>query len=115
MGLNARFAVTANIGLALLTLFFGVMAFAVGAGTGRTGTATGVAAGLAVASFILNGFGAAIDWLEPFRWLSPFFWYLQDSPPLARGFSASYWLLVAGIVVLAALSIPAFRRRDIGA
>jgi len=114
MALNVGFAATANVGLALLTLFFGTIAFAVGAGTGRAGTAVGVAAGLAVASFILNGFGAAIDWLEPFRWLSPFFWYLQDSPPLARGFSASYWLLVAGIIVLAALSIPAFRRRDIG-
>jgi ABC-2 type transport system permease protein len=114
MGLDPGYAVTANIGLALLTLFFGVMAFAIGAGTGRPGIATGIAAGLAVAGFILNGFGAAIDWLEPARWLSPFFWYLQDSPPLSRGFSASYWLLVAGITVFAVLSIPAFRRRDLG-
>lgn len=114
MGLDPGYAIAANIGLALLTLFFGVMAFAIGAGTGRTGSATGIAAGLAVAAFILNGFGAAIDWLEPARWLSPFFWYLQDSPPLSRGLSASYWLLVAGIVVFAMLSIPAFRRRDVG-
>lgn len=114
MGLDPGYAIAANIGLALLTLFFGVMAFAIGAGTGRTGSATGIAAGLAVAAFILNGFGAAIDWLEPARWLSPFFWYLQDSPPLSRGLSASYWLLVAGIVTFSMLSIPAFRRRDVG-
>ncbi len=113
MGLRPGYVLTANAGLALLALFFGAVAFLIGAQTGRTGLATGLAAGLAVATFILNGFGAAIDGLEPFRWLSPFFWYLQDTPPLARGFSATYWLLAAGIVAFGALAVPAFRRRDI--
>jgi ABC-2 type transport system permease protein len=113
MGLSVPFTITANTGLALLALFYGTMALFVGALTGKPGLASGLAAGLAVAAFILNGFGAAIDGIEPFRWLSPFFWYLQDSPPLARGFSPSYWLLVAGTLAFGLVAVPAFRRRDI--
>jgi ABC-2 type transport system permease protein len=114
MGLNPANIAAANVGLALLALFFGSLAMAVGAGTGRTGVATGAAAGLAVVAYFLNGFGAALEWMEPARVLSPFYWYLQDSPPLARGFSASYLLLIAGVIVFELATAPLFRRRDIG-
>lgn len=114
MGLDAVNIAAANAGLALLALFFGSLAMAVGAATGKTGAATGAAAGLAVIAYFLNGFGAALEWMEPARVLSPFFWYLQDSPPLARGFSASYLLLVAGVIVFASATAPLFRHRDIG-
>lgn len=113
MGLSLPHVISANVGLGLLALFFGAMAFLVGALTGRASLASGIASGLAVASFMLNGFGAAIEGLEPFRVLSPFFWYLQDSPPLSRSFSGTYWLLVTGVLVFGILAIPAFRRRDI--
>lgn len=114
MGLSLAHTAIAGFGLALLALFFGALAFVVGAASGRPGLAIGVASGLAGASFILNGFGAIVDWLAPARWLSPFFWYLRDSPPLSRGFSASYWLLVVGVLLFGLLSVPAFRRRDLG-
>jgi ABC-2 type transport system permease protein len=114
MGLGWVSTSTASFGLALLALFFGALAFAVGAASGRPSLAIGIAAGLAGATFILNGFGAIVDWLAPARWLSPFFWYLRDTPPLSRGFSGSYWLLVIGIVLLGLLAVPAFRHRDLG-
>lgn len=113
MGLDVLNVAAANAGMGLLCLFFGSLAFAIGAGTGRPGAAIGLATGAAVAAFLLNGFGAVVEGLEPFRWLSPFFWYLQDSPPLARGFSATYLLLVAGVVLLGALAVPLFRKRDV--
>jgi ABC-2 type transport system permease protein len=114
MGLGFVATAAASFGLALLALFFGALAFAVGAASGRPSLAVGIAAGLAGAAFILNGFGSIVDELAPARWLSPFFWYLRDTPPLARGFSGSYWLLVIGIVLFGLLAIPAFRRRDLG-
>lgn len=113
MGLEPGNIGAANAGLGLLGLFFGAMALAVGGWTGKTGAATGVAAAIAVSGFLLNGLGAAVDGLEPLRVLSPFYWYLQDSPPLSRGLTASYWLLVGGIVILAVAAVPGFRRRDI--
>ena len=113
MGLSALHVLTANVGLGLLALFFGTLALGVGGWSGNSGLATGAAAAVAVATFLLNGLGAAIDGLEPFRILSPFYWYLQDSPPLARGFTASYWLLAAGALLFVAIAVVQFRRRDV--
>jgi len=113
MGLDAVNITAANIGLGLLALFFGTMALAIGGWGGNAGLATGGAAAAAVAAFLLNGLGAAIDGLEPFRVISPFFWYLQDSPPLARGLTASYWLLVIGSGVFVAVAVTGFGRRDL--
>jgi ABC-2 type transport system permease protein len=113
MGLSPARVAAANVGLGLLALFFGTMALALGGWTGKAGVATGIAAAVAVAGFLLNGLGAAVDGLEPFRLLSPFYWYLQDSPPLARGLTNSYLLMLAGVVVFTSMTLPGFRRRDI--
>ncbi|MFQ5966094.1 MAG: ABC transporter permease subunit [Acidimicrobiia bacterium] len=105
--------VAANVGLALISLLFGSVALAVGAWKGRPGLATGMAGGLAIALFFLNGLAAAVDPLEGLRPLSPFYWYLGESTPLATGFSAAFWLLAAGVVVFLGLAVILFRRRDI--
>lgn len=114
MGLDSGRVALANAGLGLLGLFFGMLAAAVGAATGRPGAATGAAAGLAVFAFVLNGFGAALDWLGPARWASPFFWFLRDSSPASRGFTPTYLLLLLGALVGAGAAVVAFRRRDVG-
>ncbi|MCH8992384.1 MAG: ABC transporter permease subunit, partial [Acidobacteria bacterium] len=50
----------ANLGMAFLAFLFGAVALATGAGTGKPGLAIGVASGLGVATFLLNGFGAVV-------------------------------------------------------
>jgi ABC-2 type transport system permease protein len=104
----------ANAGVAALAFLFGALALAAGAATGSPGRATAIAAGAAVVTFFLNGFGTVIDWLEPLRPLSPFFWYQGDSNPLDQ---SPGWqqplLLIVGLVFVAA-AIPLFRRRDVG-
>jgi ABC-2 type transport system permease protein len=114
LDLGAEGLAAANLGMAALAFLFGSVALAVGAATGKPGLAIGVAAGLGVALFLLNGFGAIIDWLEPFRVLSPFYWYQGDTNPLDQRLGWQQPLLFAVGVVLVGATVFLFRRRDIG-
>ena len=96
----------ANAGLALLAMFFGALAMC----SGR-----GVSAAAALAGFVFNGLGAAIDWLAPLRALSPMYWFLADTPPLLRGFAPGMVAAPVGIAVLYAAAVALFARRDVPA
>ena len=104
----------ANLGMAFLAFLFGAVALATGAGTGKPGLAIGVSAGLGVATFLLNGFGAVVDWLEPFRLLSPFYWYQGDHNPLEQTLGWQQPLLLAVSLAFVGAAVLLFRRRDIG-
>ena len=104
----------ANLGMAFLAFLFGAVALATGAGTGKPGLAIGVSAGLGVATFLLNGFGAVVDWLEPFRPLSPFYWYQGDHNPLEQTLGWQQPLLLAVGLAFVGAAVLLFRRRDIG-
>ncbi|HEX6844412.1 MAG TPA: ABC transporter permease subunit [Actinomycetota bacterium] len=91
----------ASLMLALLSIAFGAIAFAIGAATGRRGSAIAVTAGLAVLMYIVNALGVTVDALEPVRPLSLFRWY--TSPPLLSG-----ELPLANVAVLALVAAVAF-------
>lgn len=116
VGLDLTIAgqIAANAGLAALAFLFGALALAAGAATGSPGKATAVAAGVAVVTFFLNGFGAVVDWLEPLRPLSPFFWYQGDTNPLSQTVGWQQPLLLIVGLVFVAVAVPLFRRRDVG-
>ena len=66
--------------VALLTLLFGTLAFAVGAlWPGRT-RAIAIAAGIAIASWMLDGLGQAVDALSPWRPVSPYYQAIGTNP-----------------------------------
>jgi ABC-2 type transport system permease protein len=104
----------ATVGLILLVLALGSVAFAVGAATGRRALALAVGATVAVLGYMANALAPLLDdgaWLER---LSPFFWYLGNDP-LNEG------LGVAGAAALAVLALVslgvavlAYERRDLG-
>ena len=99
--------------LALLSLSFGGVAFAVGAATGRRTLANAVSGGLAVVTFIVHAIGPSVEWLRPLRPLSPFRWY-QDPHLLAGGLHARNVLVLAGIAAVSyAIAYVAFERRDL--
>ncbi len=102
-----------NLHLALFGLFFGALAFAVGAATGSKAAALGVSAGLAVLAYLANGVFPQVDALAWTRDLSAFHWYAGGSP-LANGVQwggiATLALVTAALV---ALGTTAFTRRDI--
>ena len=109
VGNTAAFAVH----LAFFGLAIGAVALALGAGTGRRALASGVAAGVGVVGWLINGFAplvSALDWL---KYLSPFYYYAGHDP-LTRGIDAGD-LAVLGVVAVAltAVAMLVFERRDL--
>lgn len=103
----------AGIANALLALAFATFALALGCLRPRRGRAVGVAAGIAVIAWMLDGFGRAIDWLEPWRPLSPYYQAIGTNP-LRDGAQWGHWAVLIGMVAaLLVLAIRGLERRDI--
>ena len=103
----------AGAGLGLLGLFFGGLTMAIWAIGGSSFPAVRVSAVVAMATFLLNGLGSLSDALELARVISPFYWYFGDTPPLAKGFEPTYFLLFAGALVMGWVAINRIEHRDI--
>jgi ABC-2 type transport system permease protein len=100
--------------LALLALAAGSVAFALAQFVGR-GAAVGIAGAVMFGGFIINGYQAAIPQLAPLANLTWFGW-TANHIPLAGVYDWPSLLLVGVVaVVLFAVGVEAFVRRDIGA
>lgn len=103
----------ASISVALLAMLFGAVALAVGAIRPGRAAAVATAAGLAVAAWLLDGLGQAVDALDPVRPLSPFYQALGRNP-LRDGVPWTGWaVLVAATLVLVAVAALGLERRDV--
>lgn len=112
MGLAVDKVSAAMLHLALLGLVFGTLALALSAATGRSGLSRGVPAALAVAAYIVNGLGPVVDWLKPWQEYSPFYQYIGHDP-LRRGADApSLAIAIVTSLVLLAIAVVGFSRRD---
>ena len=97
----------------LLGYLFGAFALMLGCVSGRRGMSIGVSAGVAVATYLLNGFALIIDWLEPFRILSPFYFYAGNDP-LVNGLDFVHTLVLIALTGLClAAAVAGFQRRDV--
>lgn len=101
--------------LFIFTVFFSALALAISAGTGRRSTGVAVAAGLAFVSYLIDGFGKSIEWLEPWRVITPWYWYdvsvaLTDQMPWG-----SFAVLTLAALVVAVGGLIAFGRRNLRA
>jgi ABC-2 type transport system permease protein len=111
---------TKNLGAFCLHLLFfglaiGALALAVGAGTGRKGLAAEVAATVAVAGWLVNGFAPLVDAIAWLRYLSPFYYYAHNDP-LANGADlVDLAVLAAVTATLTALGIVGMSHRDLRA
>jgi polyether ionophore transport system permease protein len=100
--------------LFLIGIAAGSVAFALAPFIGR-GSAAGVAGAVLFGGFIVNGYQAAIPSLAPFANLTWFGW-TSNHVPLAGQFDWPSLLPVAIVaLVLFAVGVEAFARRDIGA
>jgi ABC-2 type transport system permease protein len=98
---------------ALLAIVFGTIALMVGAATGKRGLASGLAAALAVAAYVVNSLAPLVSALEPLQKASPIYHYAV-ADPLRKGLSLTHAGILLGMTVVAAvLAVAAFDRRDI--
>jgi ABC-2 type transport system permease protein len=106
-------AVAVAVALTLAGLDFGLIAMAVGAATGRRGTALGIGAGLAAASYLLSSLATTITAIRPGRYLSLLYWSVGNDQ-ISSGVSiADLTVLIAtGLCALLA-TVAAFRRADL--
>ncbi|MFQ5793635.1 MAG: ABC transporter permease subunit [Candidatus Bipolaricaulia bacterium] len=97
----------------LLGLAFGTLALTLGCITGKRGLSIGVASTLGVATYFLNSLATLVETLEPFRKLSPFYYY-SSAEPLKNGLNPGHVAVLIGLtVVLLAVALIAFERRDL--
>jgi len=113
LGLTAAGMIGAGLHVALLGILFGVLAVIVGAATGNKRLTNAIAGALAVLAFCISSFLPLSDAMAGGAKASP--WYYFDSvQPLANGADMAHLLvLAAAAVVLAAVGILAFTRRDL--
>ena len=112
VGLQAGNVVATVLHLGSLSLFFGAVAMAVGAATGRPSLAAGVAGGVAVMSYLTKSMLPLAD-LDRWAELSPWFYY-AGSDPLTNGFDPVHFLVLVGLAAGAfAAALFAFNRRDL--
>jgi ABC-2 type transport system permease protein len=93
----------------------GAVALALAAGTGRRSLATGVAAAVGIAGWLINGFAPLVSALAWLKYLSVFYYY-AGSDPLTQGVDIGNILVLVGLtLLLAVLAMAAIERRDLRA
>lgn len=104
-----------SVHFALSALFYGLLALAVGAWTGRRGVAAGAATGVMVASFVAVGLLPLVRGAEELVRLFPWY-YLDGADPLLSGV---HWghaaILAAACTALFAAALVGIERRDLRA
>jgi ABC-2 type transport system permease protein len=74
----------------------------------------GLAGGLGVLSYFLNALAPVVEELEPYRELSVFYYYIGNDPILN---GLDWWhgsVLLISVLLLVAVGIMVFQRRDLG-
>ncbi|MGA8115582.1 MAG: ABC transporter permease subunit [Actinocatenispora sp.] len=112
-GLSAGHLVAATLAAALVALTFAAVAFAIGATTGRRSAALGIASGLAVAGYVIEGLAQQVPALRVVRGGNPWHWLLSDDP-LRHGLTWHTWALPLVVTIgLVAAAMPFLTRRDL--
>ena len=101
------------LGSWLFAIAFGTLALSLGAATGRRGLARGITTTLALASYLLSTLSNLVSWLRPVRNLS--LWqHTLGVDPLGTGLHLDRIALVVAVTLLiGAIGLWAFDRRDL--
>ncbi len=97
----------------IITLFFGVMAYAIGAVTGKKGMAGIVAGFLAFATFMITTLSGTAEVLRTVNYISPFKYFNTPSIMKTGLDTNNLLILVVGIALMAVAGWIVFRKRDI--
>jgi len=113
LGINIGNIAATCLLVTLLGLAFGALALALSAATGRGKIAVFLPIGAGIAFHLLNSFAPLNAATAALAKWSPFYYYL-GSDPLINGMNWLHGAILAGItIVLVALSVMLFQRRDL--
>jgi ABC-2 type transport system permease protein len=99
--------------LVLMGLDFGLITMAAGAATSRRGTALGIGAGLAAASYLISSLASTISAIRPGRYVSLFYWSVGNDQ-ISKGVSAGDFAVLIAVGLCALLAaVLTFRRADL--
>jgi len=97
----------------LLGVDLGVITMAIGATTGRRGSALGIGGAIAAAAYLISSLAPVVSWVKPARFLSLFYWSVGNGQ-LGAGVSAADMAVLVGVGVVATLvAMRQFRRLDL--
>ena len=100
-------------GVILLGIDFGLLALALGCRTGRRGTAIGITATAAAASYLVSSLAPVVAWIRPARYASLFYWSVGNSQ-LSTGLTgASAAVLAAAAITLILAASVALNHLDL--
>ena len=113
LGIPVGHVVGSSVSVVLLGVDFGLLAMAVGAVTGRRGTALAVATAVAAASYLVSSLAPVVSWVRPARFASLFYWSVGNGQ-LTDGLSLVDGVVLVVVAVAAAgATVVAFRRMDV--
>lgn len=99
--------------MSLLNICYGVIAYAIGMGTGKKGLAIGVASGYAFLSIFLSSLAPAVKALQPFEKFSLFYYYSKPEV-FVYGIDMSNLLIILVVTsVITAAGLFGYLQRDI--
>lgn len=102
-----------SVHLVVSTFFYGFLALAIGAWTGKTGLAAGVSAGVLTLSFLAVGILQAIDGAQEWARLFPWYYY-NGSDPLLNGIDWAHVGILAGACAgMSVIALVGVNRRDL--
>lgn len=97
----------------VISIFFGLLALAIGAWTGRSGVAAGVTAGIMFISFVAAGLFPMVEGWEDVAKAFPWY-YFTGSDPVLNGINWGHiGLLVGASAVFAVVAVIGVNRRDL--
>jgi ABC-2 type transport system permease protein len=111
--IGIAYETAAVVEVSVLAFAFGALALAVGAATGRRAFALGFGSGLAVTGYVVSTLSRVVDALRPLRPVSVWRFY-DGHQPLSDGadvFDTSVLIVLAVVVI--AIGIVLFERRDV--
>ena len=112
-GISAASFGATTLQLELFGLWFGGLAFAIGAATGKRVLALGASSAIAVLTYLANGVFPQLAGLKWTRSVSPWHWYLGGEP-LRNGLQVGDSLLMlCTALVMVAAGTMLFNRRDL--
>jgi ABC-2 type transport system permease protein len=103
----------ACLGSVLVGLVFGSLALATGCVRGSRGLSIGLPAAVTLAAYVLKTYAPLVEGMKPLEKLSPFY-YSNAAKPLVNGLNLGDTAILLGIIlILLAIALVAFQRRDV--